>query len=1307
MAGTSMRLRIGVEASQQGAGYLSRHRLSQFMTQSGQRDVDVVQANTVLQDRQRRRRVGDAFRSVVVGCGAGRHSAAVSLCCRGSHCSHRSGDPNNITYPFSRTSCEYWNGDVMLPHEQRRSHIMNIHTSRLAAELSLQAELSRDRSFTLVLEVMDAYNNKSLEVIESWSYSGILMPGRDWHTLTHPGSVARITYRVRVVCDDLYYNTTCTKFCKPRDDRFGHHDCDESGTKVCKDGWIGSNCDKPVCRDSCHTEHGTCKRPGECECRHGWEGELCDQCQRYPGCKHGNCDGSPWTCECHLNWGGILCDQDLNYCRRYPCQNGGTCENTAPDEYKCTCYDGFSGLNCEIVEDPCAVGPCANGGTCMEVNGGYQCTCPMGWTGNNCSENVDECLSSPCRHNGTCIDAVNGFTCNCTSGWEGNKCQLDSDECQGRPCINAVSCINLDGDYECLCQQGWEGKNCDLNLDDCHNQCLHGATCIDLVDDYHCACDKGFTGKNCETNIDECESSPCQNGGECIDQVAGIQCICPVGFSGQRCEVDIDLCNPDPCENGALCINLQEDFYCHCPEKFGGKNCSEQRPECTQPPCTAVDSCKVPEQQESGQILFVPSNICGFNGRCVSLENSAFSCVCDPGYSGEYCHINVNDCTSNPCRNGGTCVDLNNEFQCVCDIGWEGALCTIDVDECADKPCRNNGTCMDGTNDFTCTCVDGWKGRTCTSLTSHCDSNTCHHDGTCEDLGNTFICHCPFGWKGSICHIPEIRACDSAPCQNGATCVNTGDSYTCICHDGWDGPSCSNNINDCTPQPCYNGGTCVDGVNWHICECATGFTGPDCRLNINECDSSPCAFGSTCIDSVGDFRCMCPPGRTGRHCEHVVGAIPTTDQKTAASCLWGGEFRPHGAVWRHQCNTCHCNHGTASCSDVWCGPENCLRSRDPNHYPCEPLQVCVPGPLEWCLSTPCEPWGECRGLSNDGQKVMPAANPGPSDCVPNNAKLNNGCARLTLVMDLARLPRGARVQTACQGLRAAWADRHAHTKTAPPVILCSLLTGSNDTIEVTLAYPETSEKGDVTLAAKALGELVSRKLTPVTTLAAIIEVKVETTVVSAQPQGTTSGVLAAITVVLVVLIVVALAGIGYWHCRRRHLAALPHQHFPTHSSRHKLAEDGAIEKSNNDNEDKLWRYNNPLKDPVNSGPTNISEPSSSRMILQGPGDPKMAPLAAPGSICLPVAPLTVHSGLPIQPRAAALAIPEADLSDVEQSPTRALPAAIRKVQNADVERNMTPNDLTCKSLQKEINLQVKSLNPRTIEKEQSTSEVVV
>ncbi|KAI9551524.1 serrate [Daphnia sinensis] len=995
------------------------------------------------------------------------------------------------------------------------------------------------RSFTLMLEAID-YNNSTRQSGDSGSrreieravYSGILEPSADWHSLTHEGSGVnghvRLTYRVRVQCEPNYYNATCTKFCRPRNDMFGHYECDRNGDKTCMPGWTGATCETAVCKPGCHPINGQCEQPGECRCRWGWKGEFCDQCVPYPGCKHGYCNGNPWQCICETNWGGILCDQDLNYCgTREPCHNGGTCENTKPDEYLCKCPDGFSGTNCEVVDNVCATAPCLHGGTCtVAINASFSCSCPPGWTGDTCHINVDECASSPCLNGATCVDLENGYRCQCADGWQGDTCHQDVDECSmAEMCRNSLSCENTPGNYTCRCVEGFHGRQCQYNVNDCDgHQCLNGATCIDLIGQYHCACRPGFNGQRCEINVDECSSQPCANGGECVDLVDGFKCICPLGYTGAQCQTDTDLCHPNPCANGSPCFNTLgllggPDYYCLCQSHWQGKNCSRYR---QPPPPPPLPSSPPSAQTEAGSCWTSKGAGHCVHGRCVASEDgSTFSCQCDPGYSGHFCTDNVNDCADSPCRNGGTCIDGIDSFHCVCPKGYDGLTCDHNVDDCAANPCRHNGTCVDLVADFVCRCVDGWKGRTCSNRNQHCQhgENPCLNGATCVDDSNPeagFTCRCSSGWRGSICHLAEHMPCDANPCRNGATCLNTGQSFTCVCRDGYEGQHC--------------------------------------QMEVRQ----------------------------------TAAAASTTASPT--SCQWSGRLYPDHSSWDDGCNRCQCRAGQAVCTRVWCGPANCLE--DPIHKvgkSCGPSEICLsaqPG----CLRPPCPAYGQCRPLKPGRLLPVPATTASCWPNLTGN-RLAPTCARLTLVLDRYRAQPGFSVQSLCGHLRKLaaaqshlWDDfpgqQQQQLERPSLVILCDLKDHLEDVVQVTISMSETSlELGGsrATAAARVLGNVLTAYYKEGSSMGAVVDVKVETPYPDAMESSDTSSqnhpsadssgsnyVVAIVCAILAGLVVVAgLLLLLLWRLRKR-----PAHHSPSHSVNSSM--DRSIEKSNNlQNEENL------------------------------------------------------------------------------------------------------------------------------------------
>ena len=46
-------------------------------------------------------------------------------------------------------------------------------------------------------------------------------------------------------------------------------------------------------------------------------------------------------------------------------------------------------------------------------------------------------------------------------------------------------------------------------------------------------------------------------------------------------------------------------------------------------------------------------------------------------------------------------------YDCYCQPGFHGDGCTEQIDECLSTPCFNGGRCTDGVNEYTCTCLPG------------------------------------------------------------------------------------------------------------------------------------------------------------------------------------------------------------------------------------------------------------------------------------------------------------------------------------------------------------------------------------------------------------------------------------------------------------------------------------------------------------------------------------------------------------------------------------------------------------------------
>ncbi|XP_066223296.1 protein crumbs homolog 2 [Saccopteryx leptura] len=397
-------------------------------------------------------------------------------------------------------------------------------------------------------------------------------------------------------------------------------------------------------------------------------------------------------------------------------------------------------------QSACASDPCTPGTECQAAeSGAYTCR-PTGAQG---------CATQPCYHGALCVPQgpdPSDFRCYCVPGFQGPRCELDIDECASRPCHHGATCHNLADRYECHCPLDYAGVNCEVEVDQCASApCLHGGSCLDGVGSYRCVCAPGYGGASCQLDLDECQSQPCAHGGACHDLVNGFRCNCTdTGYEGARCEQEVLECASAPCAHNASCLDGLGSFRCLCWPGYSGEQCEVDEDECAAGPCQNGGQCL----QRSDQALYGGIRAT-FPGTFSFRHAAGFLCRCPPGFEGDDCSVDVDECASGPCLSGGRCQDLPSGFRCHCPSGYTGLTCQEDVDECLSGPCLHGGTCDDAVAGYLCSCPEAWGGHDCSVRLTGCQGHTCPLAATCiptfKSGLHSYVCHCPPGTHGPSC----------------------------------------------------------------------------------------------------------------------------------------------------------------------------------------------------------------------------------------------------------------------------------------------------------------------------------------------------------------------------------------------------------------------------------------------------------------------------------------------------------------------------------------------------------------------------
>ncbi|XP_049503717.1 coagulation factor XII [Panthera uncia] len=112
-----------------------------------------------------------------------------------------------------------------------------------------------------------------------------------------------------------------------------------------------------------------------------------------------------------------------------------------------------------------------------------------------------------------------------------------------------------------------------------------------------------------------------------------------------------------PCQNGGTCVNTPKGPHCICPEHFTGKHCQREK-------CFESQLLQFFHEKETWHRL-EPAGV----AECQCKGPDAH---CKP-LASQVCH-------TNPCLNGGSCLEAEGHRLCRCRAGYAGRFCDVDTE---------------------------------------------------------------------------------------------------------------------------------------------------------------------------------------------------------------------------------------------------------------------------------------------------------------------------------------------------------------------------------------------------------------------------------------------------------------------------------------------------------------------------------------------------------------------------------------------------------------------------------------------------